>query len=309
MKKIIVLAMALSLTATVVSCNKGAGKMGNAVLNLGSETDANAIIDFNNNFIDSYKSTSRHIERILKYADEAVAKSKGKNVLIMPITLTSMDYSFSKIKEIPSGFDKEKGVIEKEFNIYKAKKENIDKKIEELKSYMTSEDYKDDKGAKAEAIRKEIENDVTAFYTAGENIMNKIKPATDAAEEVILKDHPMKEYIISSKNVMNSMDSVIDLLGKQYSGQFNEAEAQKKYDEYAKAVEANIKLNFDVKDQQYSYKKSQFETFNKNASNFSDLYRKLIRDAKEKGKIQDSDLQQIDSSYESVLSAYNNFVK
>ncbi|AZB26512.1 DUF3829 domain-containing protein [Chryseobacterium bernardetii] len=309
MKKIIVLAMALSLTATVVSCKKGAGKFGSTVLNMGSETDANAIIDFNNNFIDSYKSTSKHIERILKYADEAVAKSKGENVLIMPIVLSSMDYSFSKIKEVPSGFDKEKAAIEKEFSIYKAKKENIDKKIEELKSYMTSEDYKDDKGAKAEAIRKEIEADANAFYTAGENIITRIKPATDAAEEIILKDHPMKEYIISSKNVMNSLDSVIDVLGKQYSGQFNEAEAQKKYDEYAKAVEANAKLNFDVKDRQYSYKKSQFEIFNKNASNFLDLYRKLIRDAKEKGKIQDNDIQQIDSSYESVLSAYNSFVK
>lgn len=301
--------MALSLTSTVVSCKKGAGKLGSTVLNMGSETDANAIIDFNNNFIDSYKSTSKHIERILKYADEAVAKSKGENVLIMPIVLSSMDYSFSKIKEVPSGFDKEKAAIEKEFSIYKAKKENIDKKIEELKSYMTSEDYKDDKGAKAEAIRKEIEADANAFYTAGENIITRIKPATDAAEEIILKDHPMKEYIISSKNVMNSLDSVIDVLGKQYSGQFNEAEAQKKYDEYAKAVEANAKLNFDVKDRQYSYKKSQFEIFNKNASNFLDLYRKLIRDAKEKGKIQDNDIQQIDSSYESVLSAYNSFVK
>lgn len=227
----------------------------------------------------------------------------------MPIVLSSMDYSFSKIKEVPSGFDKEKAAIEKEFSIYKAKKENIDKKIEELKSYMTSEDYKDDKGAKAEAIRKEIEADANAFYTAGENIITRIKPATDAAEEIILKDHPMKEYIISSKNVMNSLDSVINVLGKQYSGQFNEAEAQKKYDEYAKAVEANAKLNFDVKDRQYSYKKSQFEIFNKNASNFLDLYRKLIRDAKKKGKIQDNDIQQIDSSYESVLSAYNSFVK
>ena len=309
MKKIIVLAMALYLTATVVSCKKGAGKLGSTVLNMGSETDANAIIDFNNNFIDSYKSTSKHIERILKYADEAVAKSKGENVLIMPIVLSSMDYSFSKIKEVPSGFDKEKAAIKKEFSIYKAKKENKDKKNEELKSYMTSEDYKDDKGAKAEAIRKEIEADANAFYTAGENIITRIKPATDAAEEIILKDHPMKEYIISSKNVMNSLDSVIDVLGKQYSGQFNEAEAQKKYDEYAKAVEANAKLNFDVKDRQYSYKKSQFEIFNKNASNFLDLYRKLIRDAKEKGKIQDNDIQQIDSSYESVLSAYNSFVK
>ncbi len=229
--------------------------------------------------------------------------------MIMPIITSSMDYTISKIKEVPSGFGKDKAAIEADFNTYKAKKENIEKKVEELKSYMNSEDYKDDKGAKAEAIKKEIEADADALFTAGENVMAKIKPATDAAEEVILKDHPMKEYIISSKNVMNSLDSVIDLLGKQYEGKFNEAEAQKKYDEFARLVEANSKMDFNVKDQQYSYKKSQIESFNKTASGFVDNYRKLIRDSKEAGKIPDSNIQQMDSSYESVLSAYNTFVK
>ncbi|ATN05429.1 hypothetical protein CRN76_08465 [Chryseobacterium indologenes] len=309
MRKIIVLAMALSLTATAVSCKKGAEKIGNAVLNLGGETEANSIIDFNNNFVDSYKNTSKHIERILKYTEEAVVKSKGGRVMIMPIITSSMDYTISKIKEVPSGFGKDKAAIEADFNTYKAKKENIEKKVEELKSYMNSEDYKDDKGAKAEAIKKEIEADADALFAAGENVMAKIKPATDAAEEVILKDHPMKEYIISSKNVMNSLDSVIDLLGKQYEGKFNEAEAQKKYDEFARLVEANSKMDFNVKDQQYSYKKSQFESFNKTALGFVDNYRKLIRDSKEAGKIPDSNIQQMDSSYESVLSAYNTFVK
>ncbi|KFF74459.1 hypothetical protein HX13_09900 [Chryseobacterium sp. P1-3] len=55
MKKIIVLAMALSLTATAISCKKETGKMGNTVLNLGGEAEANSVIDFNNNFVDSYK--------------------------------------------------------------------------------------------------------------------------------------------------------------------------------------------------------------------------------------------------------------
>jgi hypothetical protein len=32
---------------------------------------------------------------------------------------------------------------------------------------MNSEDYKDDKGAKAEAIKKEIEADADALFTAG----------------------------------------------------------------------------------------------------------------------------------------------
>lgn len=310
MKKIIVLAMALTFTSvTVISCKKDLSKLGKSVLDVGGTDNANAIIDFNNNFLDSYKSTSKHIDGILNYADAAVAKSKGENVLIMPIVLSSMDHSFSKIKEVPSGFDKDKAAIETDFNTYKAKKENIGKKFEELQSYMNSEDYKDDKGAKAEAIKKDLETEAQAFFTAGENIITKIKPATDAAEAVVLKDHPMKEYIISSKSVMSSLDAVLDVLDKQYAGKFDEAEAQKKYDEFAKAAEANAKLEFNVKDPQYSYKKSQFDQFNKNASGFLDNYRKLIRDSKASGKISDTDIQQIDSSYESVLNAYNSFVK
>lgn len=308
MKKIIILAMALSLATVSVSCKKAVNKLGNKVLNLGGTEEANAIIEFNNNLIDSYKNTSKHIEGVLKYTEAAAAKSKGENVMIMPIVLSAMDYSFSRIKGVPSGFGKDKAAIEADFTTYKTKKENIEKKFEELKSYMNSEDYKDDKGAKAEMIRKEIETEAKAFYISGENLMAKIKPATDAGEEVILKDHPMKEYIISSKKVMNSLDSVIEVLGKQYTGKFNEAEAQKKYDEFAKVAEANSKMEFNVKDQQYAYKKSQFENFNKYASNFLDTYRKLIRDSKEAGKIPDSNIEQIDSSYESVLSAYNSFV-
>ena len=310
MKKIIVLAMALTFTSvSVISCKKDLSKLGKSVLDVGGTDNANAIIDFNNNFLDSYKSTSKHIDGILNYADAAVAKSKGENVLIMPIVLSSMDHSFSKIKEVPSGFDKDKAAIETDFNTYKAKKESIGKKFEELQSYMNSEDYKDDKGAKAEAIKKDLETEAQAFFTAGENIIAKIKPATDAAESIVLKDHPMKEYIISSKSVMSSLDAVLDVLDKQYAGKFDEAEAQKKYDEFAKAAEANAKLEFNVKDPQYSYKKSQFEYFNKSASGFLDNYRKLIRDSKAAGKISDTDIQQIDSSYESVLNAYNSFVK
>lgn len=308
MKKIIVLALTLSLTTVAISCKKGMDKISSAISKGGDANGANAIIDFNNDFLDSYKSSSRHIENILKYADGAVAKSKGERVSIMPV-ISSMDYALSKIKEVPSGFDKDKTAIEADFKIYKTKKDNIDKKFEELKSYMASEDYKDDKGAKADAILKEIETDAKAFYTSGENIIAKIKPATDAAEDIVLKDHPMKEFIISSKSMMTSLDSAYDTLGKEYESKFNEAEAQKKYDEFAKTAEANAKLDFNIKDQEYLYKKSLFENLNKNASSFMDTYRKLIRNSKTTGKISDNDIKQIDSSYESVLNAYNTFVK
>lgn len=308
MKKITVFALAITLSSVSISCKKGMDKIGNAVLKSG-ENESQAIIDFNNNFLDSYKSSSRHVQNIIKYAEAAVKKSKGEKVYSMPIVISSMDYSLTKIKAVPEGFEKDKAVVEADFNTYKAKRESIEKKYEELKSYITSEDYKDDQGAKAEALKKDIDADAQAFFLTGESILAKIKPKTDAAEEVILRDHPMKEFIISSKGLMNSIDSVMDVLGKQYTEGFNEAEAQKNYSEFEKVVADNAKKYFNIKDQQYAYKKDQFENVNKKAAEFLDKYRKLIRDSKSTGKISDSNIKGMDSAYESVLNSYNSFVK
>ena len=108
---------------------------------------------------------------------------------------------------------------------------------------------------------------------------------------------------------MSSMDSVIEVLDKQYAGGFNEVEAQKKYDEFEKVVADNSKKVFNVKEQQYAYKKTEFENVNKKASDFLDKFRKLIRDSKSTGKIPDRNIQEMDSAYESVLNSYNSFVK
>ncbi len=302
------IALALSVSLTAVSCKKGLNKIENAVTKAG-EDQSQAIIDFNNNFLESYKSSSRHVEHIVQYAEAAVKKSQGETVYSMPMVINSMDYSLSKIKGVPSGFDSEQKLIETELNTYKAKKESIEKKYEELKSYITSEDYKDDQGAKAMALQKEIGAEAKAFFATGENILAKIKPATEAAEEVILKDHPLKDYIVSSKTVMNELDAVMDVLDKQYTGGFNEAEAQKKYNELEKAVDANAKKEFTASGQQYAYKKTLFENFNKNANDFLDKYRKLMRDSKTAKQIPDSNIQEISSAYDSVLNSYNSFVQ
>lgn len=308
MKKIITIALALSVSVTAVSCKKSLNKIENAIEKSG-EDQSQAIIDFNNNFLESYKSTSRHVENIIQYAEAAVKKSQGETVYSMPMVISSMDYSLSKIKGVPSGFDSDQKIIETELATYKAKREILDKKYEELKSYMTSEDYKDDQGAKALALQKDIDAEAKAFFMAGENIVTKIKPATEAAEEVILKDHPMRDYIISSKSVMNDLDATMDVLDKQYAQGFNEAEAQKKYNELEKAVDVNAKKQFDVDGQQYTNKKTLFENFNKRASEFLDKYRKLIRDSKAANKIPDSNIQEISSAYDSVLNSYNSFVQ
>jgi hypothetical protein len=91
MKKMTMIALALSVSVTVVSCKKGLDKIENAVKQAG-EDQSQAIIDFNNNFLESYKSSSRHVDNIIKYAEAAVKKSKGETVYSMPMVINSMDY-------------------------------------------------------------------------------------------------------------------------------------------------------------------------------------------------------------------------
>ena len=55
------------------------------------EDDANAVIDFNNKFLKQYKSRTSNIESIIKYANDAVKKSSGGDVLIMSLVSPSFE--------------------------------------------------------------------------------------------------------------------------------------------------------------------------------------------------------------------------
>ncbi|WP_292009269.1 hypothetical protein, partial [Chryseobacterium sp.] len=303
-RKIVVLALALSLNVTNISCKKSINDLEKAVSGFGSLNDADTIIEFNNNFIDSYRKTSNRIESILKYAGEAYLKAQGKSNYMMPEVLTNTDYSFGKITKISSGFGDEKATLEKEFKNYSEKRALIDKKFEELQSYMKAEDYKDDKGAKAGVLLNEIEEHSNSLMTSAENILVKIKPIAEEAEKMTLKNDPLKEYIFSSKKMMDTLDVLINEVDRQHtSGRFNEAEAQKKYNELAKALEVNSKLEFKVKDQQYAHKKMLLDSLNEMTKIFLEVYKNYITNAKSSGKISDENANMVYSAYDQVINA------
>lgn len=308
MKKIILIVGMLSVASFQMSCKKdGDNAKTSTTAKVDNLDDANNIIDFNNNILAEYKNKTKHIESILKYADAAVKKSSGEKVFFMPIVTPA--FSSKKAESVPVAFGKDKDALDKDFKVFKDKYDNIKNKYEELRSYIAAEDFKDDKGAKATKVYKEIEADSEQFFTAGENILSKMKSAVDVAEEISLKDHPLKSYIVSSKKVNQAMDDAFSILDKQYVAEkFNESEAQKAYDNLAKSLEANTAQKFDVKDAQYSYKTASYESYNKSVSSYLDSFRKLIRDSKAAGKISESDIKTMDSAYDSVISSYNNFI-
>ena len=81
-------------------------------------------------------------------------KSSGGDVLIMSMVSPSFESAMDKIESVPAGFGKVKGDIEKDFKIFNETSASIKSKYDELKSYMSAEDYKDDKGAKAKKFRQ-----------------------------------------------------------------------------------------------------------------------------------------------------------
>lgn len=308
MKKTITIAVLAALPLFMTSCKKDATGSKNSTVEV-KEDDANAVIDFNNKFLKQYKSRTSSIESIIKYTNDAVKKSGGGDVLIMSMVSPSFESPMDKIESVPAGFGKVKGDIEKDFKIFSDTSAAIKGKYEELKSYMSAEDYKDDKGAKAKKIQTEIEATAKDFVDAAERILVKIKPAADAAEEITLKDHPLKKYILSSKSMLNSIDNSYEAFNKQYTdGKYNEAESQKAYDEVNKLWEANKALKFETSDAQSKYKGTSYDNLNKNVGNYMDNLRKLMRDAKGSGKISDSDMRTLDNYYDSIISSYNTFV-
>ncbi len=308
MKKVILIIGMLSLTGFSVSCKKdGETTKTTSNANIDNMDDANSIVDFNNDILEEYRSKTEEVDKILNYADQAVRKSSGEeNMMFLPIIST---ISRGKVDTVPKAFGKDKDILDKELKTFKEKYDIIKKKSEDLKSYMAAEDYKDDKGAKAALLYKEMEADAELFLAAGDAILDKMKPAVDAAEEVTLKDHPLKNYIVSSKKVLSALDNSYTMLDKQFvDGKFNEVDAQKSYDQLTKTLQDNVALKFEVKDAQYSSKSGSYERFNKSINSYLDTFRRVIRDSKPTGKISESDIEYMDSSYESAVSSYNSFV-
>jgi len=241
--------------------------------------------------------------------DKAVAKSKGENVPFIPSVIPLIGFSKKDVSEVPKAFGKDKDAMDKSYASFNSSFATIEKKFEELKSYMSAEDYKDDKGAKADAIAKEIATASKNFFAAGDSILKTLKPIADKAEEITLKDYPLKDYIISLKTVLNSLDASYIAMDKSFSaGKYNEAEVQKAYYTLKKTLKANQDKKFEVKDASYTSRRVYYDSFNRDISSYLDKLRKVMRDSKESGKVSESIMSTLDSAYDSAILNYNNFV-
>ena len=301
MKKII---FALAVVgAFLTGCNSN-GSKANGADEVGGKDQANEIIGFYNDALEASRNYNRGIiEQGVDYledADEYVQKTLKNNWA----SNTYHDFG-DKSKATPSdAFGDKKEVIAKDFSELKKHAEEVKKLLSEVESHLESEDFKDDKGAKFAELKQKAQAEIEAFQQVRTKLFGEMDSIVEKAEGIILEDHPLKENILSSKKLLAVAGEFIDEVVAQ-------SEAEKvnvdKLDAAYKAIETQLANNqkIEVKD---ASAKSNYERLNKEGEDYLGALRKFIRDTKEKKKFDQNGFDQVDSAYQSLVSAYNSFV-
>ena len=306
MKKII---FALAVVgAFLTGCNSN-GSKANGADEVGGKDQANEIIGFYNDALEASRNYNKNvIERGVDYledADEYVQKTLKNNSASSPIFIDTYHDFGDKSKATPSdAFGDKKEVIAKDFSELKKHAEEVKKLLSEVKSHLESEDFKDDKGAKFAELKQKAEAEIEGFQQVRTKLFGEMDSIVEKAEGIILEDHPLKENILSSKKLLAVAGEFIDEVVAQ-------SEAEKvnvdKLDAAYKAIETQLANNqkIEVKD---ASAKSNYERLNKEGEDYLGALRKFIRDTKEKKKFDQNGFDQVDSAYQSLVSAYNSFV-
>ena len=306
MKKII---FALAVVgAFLTGCNSN-GSKANGADEVGGKDQANEIIGFYNDALEASRNYNKSvIERGVDYledADEYVQKTLKNNSASRPIFIDTYHDFGDKSKATPSdAFGDKKEVIAKDFSELKKHAEEVKKLLSDIKSHLESEDFKDDKGAKFAELKQKAEAEIEGFQQVRTKLFGEMDSIVEKAEGIILEDHPLKENILSSKKLLAVAGEFIDEVVAQ-------SEAEKvnvdKLDAAYKAIETQLANNqkIEVKD---ASAKSNYERLNKEGEDYLGALRKFIRDTKEKKKFDQNGFNQVDSAYQSLVSAYNSFV-
>lgn len=315
-KRNVLLALLLSLIAFNACKNFSSSKDDGSTKLLDNDDDkkANEIIAFNNGFLQISKSYSSYINQFERYFtsvnNSIKAASEGNDYLIPPMLPISVSVvTYKTPKKVPDAFGDAQKEMQKDFEIVNNNYKSIKESADSLDKYFRAEDFKDDKGARSRSIQENASKLATEYFEAYARIMKTMQPYADDAEVIVLKDHPLKEQILSSKKVLMLVETYLDEVDKQVVAKtYNEAELQKKYNDIEAAAQKNAVLKIEERSNDYKFRKTRFEEFNKSADGFLGAARKFMRDRKENKNDQSDPLREINNAYDKVLSSYNYFV-
>lgn len=315
MRTFICSSLVIAMFVSSTSCNNTSGKKpGASEYSENSAESASHIIEYTNLIVDMSNKHNSYLEDVVNNTTKLEEALKHPNDHYRFITInkpfSAPDFQrFNQkvkidepVKELSSP---DKKFFKDSITKYQGLFATMQATNNRMHEYITAEDYKDDKGAKGYAIIDTLRGQIAQLYSLKSAIVKKVEVVADASEQIILKDSPLKDYIIAMKKDMANIRSFIDLLGSEEKYAGIEAKAKARYDSLEKAQAEHAQINIDN-----AKKANEDHSFNTFYDDFHKLLlnaRKRMRDAGEKGHFESYDLESLDSDYDSLVRDYNNF--
>lgn len=282
-----------------------------------SEDDANKIINYTNAVIDVLKVHQDAIHQAVKdyqeVEDDINDQSKNGMDFYMhgSTALNVMFVDFRKgpiaFGEPTSALGKDKAFFADSVKAYKTLFDKFKAQNTELDLYMKGKDYKDDNFAKG----KDLINKQYTLYdqlTALKRSINaKIEEVADAAEEVSLKDDPLREAYVAAKQDLKKTQELIQYIDG--IDNYTDKDVTKIDADYA-AIIASIDAHktIDRAELVKAYKNDSYDRFYASLTEGITELKAHIRDIKANKKLEDTDYESIHQIIKNIVAQYNAWV-
>ena len=320
-KTIIYTSCFIVLLLTAVSCKdkkkkeKDPQQTASASASPGSADTASRVIEYTNLVVDMANSHNAYLKDILGNTEKIESALKNPDDkfgflrIIHPhltkFTVNNMN-GITIENPVPELGKENQAYFKTQVTQYNAKFEKMNTDYKHLRDYLTAQDYKDDKGAKGYALIDTIRGTVQKLYTEKIVLMKKVNEIADAAEIVVLKDSPLKEYIIAMKTDMKNIRNFVDLLSDNANSYTKiSAQAQAGFAALEIAQAKNAGLN--MENAKKANKEGNYKNFYDSFHNLLLHTKKTLRNAGENGRLSSSDIEGLDSDYDGLIRNYNYF--
>lgn len=312
----IIICSTLALTL-FASCNNSGkkGESGDSTESSGGlfgssndKEEADAIIEFNNRLVRVENSHNTYIRNFMNAVDgfEKFVQTKLANpnaVAIPPILITPVIVGGMDNLKAPNSL---KGNYSEWIDSLTGSFEALKRIHKELDAYKSAEDWKEDKGKKIEDIKVRALAEINKNRNASKSLFVALKPEAEKAEEKILKDHPLKDQIITARQLMDYTQKITE--GTYQISDMNSFKAT--LESQYKELETMYNKSKDnpIKDEKFASENRMFTSFNDEINEYLGKLRIIQRELNETGNVSESNLETLDRSTQSVVSSYNSFV-
>lgn len=312
--KLLVVALAISFTAC-----KGGNKKENETktkteyADAGND-DANEIVEYNNVLVGLTDKNNAYLKRMdenLQKLAKGLANPNDRFAFIGIVSpYSSSDLSHSKLKPEtpPSALSSDDQKYFKE-NVAGLNETltKIKDTYKSLDDYIKAEDWKDDKSAKGNKLIDSIYSMSKTYYKYDENLLAKLEVIGDDAERIVLKTHPLKEYIFAMKDDRKAVGDFNKLIIGAKNFKADEGKIKSAYE--ALVAQNTKHTEMDAPDAtKFPSKDGSFKTFNESFKDYLIEAKKAIRDASAAGKLTEDHAEDLIRKYDYMRTTYNYFV-